>query len=78
MYTWFFTAAFISTMVIPSYGKIAAEHQRLEGGFRSREQALITNSEMVAFMGGEVPEVTLLEKSFDAIRYHLEYSLRYI
>jgi ABC-type uncharacterized transport system fused permease/ATPase subunit len=76
MYGWFATAAFISSLVLPSYGRLAAEEQRLEGCFRAKEAAIIQNSEMVAFMGGERPELNQLERGFRAIYYHIEYSLR--
>jgi ABC-type uncharacterized transport system fused permease/ATPase subunit len=40
----------ISTRVLPAFGKLAAEKQRLEGRFRARHADLITNCEQVAFM----------------------------
>ncbi len=70
MYVWFFCAVAISARVLPSYGRLAAEKQTLEGRFRSRHTKLIQNSEMVAFMRGEEPEKNLLERAFSLIKKH--------
>ena len=35
MYTWFGIAAYISALVSPPYGRLAAEEQVLEGRFRT-------------------------------------------
>eukprot|EP00462_Mataza_sp_D1_P021847 CAMPEP_0175139568 /NCGR_PEP_ID=MMETSP0087-20121206/10977_1 /TAXON_ID=136419 /ORGANISM="Unknown Unknown, Strain D1" /LENGTH=622 /DNA_ID=CAMNT_0016422597 /DNA_START=135 /DNA_END=2003 /DNA_ORIENTATION=- len=70
MWTWFFVAAAISARVLPPYGRLAAEEQALEGRFRSKHAELIHNGEMVAFMRGEKPELSVLTKAFKFIRQH--------
>ena len=42
----------------------------LEGRFRAKHAKLIQNGEMVAFMRGEVPEVSVLNRAFASIRVH--------
>lgn len=70
LFSWFYVAGAVSRLVSPRFGKIAQQQQVLEGRFRARHAALINNSEMVAFLGGEKPEAELLAHSFDEIRGH--------
>ena len=70
IYSWFGVASFISAMVIPPYGKLAAIKQAKEGLFRDREKRIINNAEMIAFMGGEEPEENLLNTAFYSIYDH--------
>lgn len=69
-----FTAVFVP-QVLPSYGRMAVEEQRLEGRFRAAHANLIHNAEMVAFMRGERPERKHLEDTFDAVRRHVKSTL---
>eukprot|EP00299_Pterocystis_sp_00344_P020335 c9976_g1_i2.p1 GENE.c9976_g1_i2~~c9976_g1_i2.p1 ORF type:complete len:660 (+),score=168.90 c9976_g1_i2:49-1980(+) len=71
LYTWFGISAYISTMVMPPYGRLFAEEQVLEGRFRAAHADLIQNSEMVAFMRGERPEKNVLDRYFENIRTHI-------
>lgn len=70
MYLWFGIAAMITNLSLPPYGKLAARDQELEGEFRDAHCRLISNSEMIAFMKGETPELKILENSFHKIRSH--------
>lgn len=70
MYAWFAIATLISTKVLPPYGRIAAQKQRLEGRFRAAHAELITNCEQIAFMGGERPEKIYLNRSYQEIHQH--------
>lgn len=70
MYSWFFIATLISTKVLPPYGRIAAQKQRLEGRFRAAHAELITNCEQIAFMGGERPEKETLNRAYREIHQH--------
>jgi len=67
MYFWFSFASWVCSLVVPSFGRLAIQSQELEGDFRSLHSRLISNSEMIAFNGGEVPEKNLIEKSFAKI-----------
>jgi len=71
MYSWFGIAAFISTRIMPPYGRLFAQEQVLEGRFRATHADLIQNSEMVAFLRGERPEKTVVDKAFGNIRKHV-------
>jgi len=70
LFSWFYVAGAISRLVSPKFGRLAQKAQVLEGRFRARHAALIQNSEMIAFLGGEKPEKELLEGAFDDIRRH--------
>lgn len=56
LYVWFLIASVISGLVLPSFGRMAVKRQEVEGQYRAMQARLIENSEMIAFMGGEVPE----------------------
>lgn len=73
MYLYFGLASLISALVIPPYAKLAAVKQEKEGRFRELEKRIITNAEMVAFMGGESPEKSLLNQAFASIFEHKQY-----
>lgn len=76
MYTWFGVATYITAKVLPPFGRLAAEEQALEGRFRASHSELIQNSEMVAFLRGEVPEKAILDTSFAALRKHVRSTLQ--
>ena len=71
MYSWFLVATTISARVLPSYGRLMAKQQALEGDYRYRHAKLIDNAEMVAFLGGEKPERSVLDHSFQEIHRHV-------
>eukprot|EP00298_Acanthocystis_sp_HF-20_P007780 c17281_g1_i1.p1 GENE.c17281_g1_i1~~c17281_g1_i1.p1 ORF type:complete len:653 (-),score=234.15 c17281_g1_i1:103-2061(-) len=71
MYGWFAISAYLSTLVLPPYGRLSAEEQVLEGRFRAAHAELIQNGEMVAFFRGEVPEKKVLDRAFYNIRKHV-------
>ncbi|KAI8093058.1 ABC transporter transmembrane region 2-domain-containing protein [Halteromyces radiatus] len=73
-----FAASFIirlSSMVMrkytPSFGKMVAEEQRLEGEFRFRHSRIIENSEEIALFEGQHIEKTILDKSYYALIRHV-------
>jgi len=74
MYSWFAIATFIGSIVLPPYGQLAAKEQQLEGNFRAKHSSLISDSEMIAFVGGEQPEHRNLNKLFHEIKEHQFYS----
>ncbi len=75
-YSYFAFAAWVASIVLPAYGRMAVHAQELEGKFRARHVRLIENSEMVAFMGGEKPEKKLIDTSFTEIRNYLHTTFR--
>lgn len=65
----------LSSMVMrkytPSFGKMVAEEQRLEGEFRFRHSRIIENSEEIALFEGQGIEKTVLDKSYYALIHHV-------
>lgn len=70
MMFWFSFASWVSSIVLPSFGRLAVQSQKLEGSFRARHVRVIDCSEMIAFNGGEKPEKKLLDSSFADIEKH--------
>ncbi|KAI7902840.1 ABC transporter transmembrane region 2-domain-containing protein [Cokeromyces recurvatus] len=55
----------------PSFGKMVAEEQRLEGEFRFRHSRLMENAEEVALLEGQRIEKRELDKSYHSLIRHL-------
>ncbi|CAO3696731.1 unnamed protein product [Rhizopus microsporus] len=55
----------------PSFGKMVAEEQKLEGEFRFRHSRLIDNAEEIALFDGQVIEKAELDKSYHALIRHV-------
>lgn len=51
-------------LLTPSFGRMIAEEQRLEGEFRFAHTRLIENAEEVALYGGEVREKSVLDRAY--------------
>ena len=71
MYVYFAFASLVSTLVIPPYAKLSLIKQEKEGKSRSYEKRIINNAEMIAFVGGEVPEKMLLHRAFRDVFFHV-------
>lgn len=65
----------ISSLVMrkytPSFGKMVAEEQKLEGEFRFRHSRLIENAEEIALLDGQLIEKKEIEKSYYALIRHV-------
>jgi ATP-binding cassette subfamily D (ALD) long-chain fatty acid import protein len=55
----------------PSFGKMVAEEQKLEGEFRFRHSRLIENAEEIALFDGQLIEKKELDKSYYALIRHV-------
>ncbi|KAI8052728.1 ABC transporter transmembrane region 2-domain-containing protein [Thamnidium elegans] len=55
----------------PSFGKMVAEEQKLEGEFRFRHSRLIENAEEIALLDGQLIEKKEIEKSYYALIRHV-------
>eukprot|EP01128_Nolandella_sp_AFSM9_P003098 TRINITY_DN1357_c0_g2_i3.p1 TRINITY_DN1357_c0_g2~~TRINITY_DN1357_c0_g2_i3.p1 ORF type:complete len:415 (+),score=93.33 TRINITY_DN1357_c0_g2_i3:84-1328(+) len=75
LYGYFAFSAFVLSAVLPSYGRMAVRKQELEGQYRASHSRIIENGEMVAFMGGEIPEKSLLDSAFMEIRNYTSWTL---
>jgi ABC-type uncharacterized transport system fused permease/ATPase subunit len=76
LYSYFAFSAWVASIVLPSYGKMAVKQQEYEGIFRANHTRIIENGEMVAFMGGEKPEKKILDDSFRDLRDFTRWTLR--
>jgi len=54
--------------IMPSFGRLTAEQQKLEGDFRSHHTRLLAHAEEIAFYNGARRERVLTDKAFDATR----------
>lgn len=70
LYAWFAFASCVSTLTLPPFGEFAALEQKLEGQFRGVHNDLITNCEQIAFLGGEKPELKVLNAMFKKVLDH--------
>lgn len=65
----------LSSMVMrkytPSFGKMVAEEQKLEGEFRFRHSRLIDNAEEISLFDGQEIEKAELDKSYYALIRHV-------
>lgn len=52
---------------MPSFGRITARQQELEGRFRSRHADTLNNAEEIAFLHGAAKEQKLIDASFGQI-----------
>mmetsp|Transcript_29814 Transcript_29814/g.68686 ORF Transcript_29814/g.68686 Transcript_29814/m.68686 type:complete len:702 (+) Transcript_29814:136-2241(+) len=75
LYAWFAVSTCISAFTLPPFGELAATEQELEGQFRSKHSSLITNAEQIAFLGGEKPEKSVLDKHFMRLIKHCRRSV---
>ncbi|KAI8994960.1 ABC transporter transmembrane region 2-domain-containing protein [Pilobolus umbonatus] len=77
-----FEGVFLGSMIIqissavmrkhtPSFGKMVAEEQKLEGEFRFRHSRLIENAEEIALFEGQEIEKAELDKSYYALIRHV-------
>ncbi|KAJ3089093.1 hypothetical protein HK102_007226 [Quaeritorhiza haematococci] len=64
-------SAWVLRKLTPSFGKMVAEEQRLEGEFRFAHARLIENAEEIAFYGGHKVEKQLLDKNYFALVKHI-------
>jgi len=75
LYAWFAFASCVSTVTLPPYGELAAREQELEGKFRGAHSDLISNCEQVAFLGGEEPELRVLDEQFRKLLRHCKHAI---
>lgn len=66
-----FTGALIR-LVSPKFGKLSAEEAKRKGYLRFLYSRIQTNSEEIAFLGGERVEKSLIFKAFDSMKAQLE------
>jgi ATP-binding cassette subfamily D (ALD) protein 2 len=60
-------------LISPRFGQMAAEEAKRKGYLRFLYTRIQTNSEEIAFLGGESNEYSLIHKNFLLLKSHLEY-----
>mmetsp|Transcript_13439 Transcript_13439/g.18542 ORF Transcript_13439/g.18542 Transcript_13439/m.18542 type:complete len:714 (-) Transcript_13439:1013-3154(-) len=71
-----YITAQVLKLVRPNYGKLVAEQAALEGDLRYVHSRLITNSEEVAFYGGDKIEKGILFQSYYKLVKHMNFIFR--
>eukprot|EP00924_Labyrinthula_sp_SR-Ha-C_P006902 augustus_masked-scaffold_8-processed-gene-4.46-mRNA-1 protein AED:0.01 eAED:0.01 QI:0/-1/0/1/-1/1/1/0/659 len=75
LYSWFAFASALSTFTMPPFQSLVAKEQQLEGRFIQAHGEVITNAEQIAFLGGEDPELNILNKRFQELNSHNLHSI---
>lgn len=80
MYVYFFLSAAILRGIMPSFARLTAEEQKLEGDFRHCHSRLITHAEEVAFYSGGNTEKNIISGVFSFLASHMRnvYRLRFL
>jgi ATP-binding cassette subfamily D (ALD) protein 3 len=71
--SWYLVAAIIIKFISPSFGKMVAIEQKLEGEYRAKHNALLNHSEEVAFYNGSKWEKTQIDEKYDELEAHYMY-----
>lgn len=69
---WYIFAAFIIKLVSPSFGKMTALEQKLEGEYRAKHTDLLNHSEEIAFYGGSEWEKSHINSKFYELYNHIK------
>lgn len=64
-------SAWVLRVLTPSFGKMAAEEQKLEGEFRFTHSRLIENAEEIALFSGYQAEKANLDSSYNNLIHHI-------
>jgi ATP-binding cassette subfamily D (ALD) protein 3 len=57
-------------MISPSFGKLVAIEQKLEGEYRAKHSDLLTHSEEIAFYNGSAWERTQIDEKYEELKGH--------
>jgi len=77
MIVWFLFSGVLMRYMSPSFGKLTAIEQALEGDFRACHTNLVTHSEEIAFYQGNNWEEERLNTTFNVITAHIIILLYY-
>ena len=61
---WYFVSGLIIRMVSPSFGRMTAMEQKIEGEYRSKHTDLLNHSEEIAFYNGSEWEKQRINDKF--------------
>jgi len=69
---WYIVSGLILRKISPSFGKLTAIEQQLEGEYRSLHTKLLEHSEEIAFYNGAEWEKRSIDASFDRLYRHVD------
>ena len=69
---WYFISGCIIRLISPSFGKLTAVEQKLEGEYRSKHNDLINHSEEIAFYNGSDWEKSHINNKFYELHDHVK------
>jgi ATP-binding cassette subfamily D (ALD) protein 3 len=72
MIAWYFLSGLFIRFITPTFGKLIAAQQDLEGDFRASHSDLLNHSEEIAFYGGAKWERKKINNSYDELHNHIE------
>eukprot|EP00343_Euplotes_focardii_P008822 CAMPEP_0205826166 /NCGR_PEP_ID=MMETSP0206-20130828/27822_1 /ASSEMBLY_ACC=CAM_ASM_000279 /TAXON_ID=36767 /ORGANISM="Euplotes focardii, Strain TN1" /LENGTH=416 /DNA_ID=CAMNT_0053125885 /DNA_START=722 /DNA_END=1969 /DNA_ORIENTATION=+ len=71
MIAWYFVSGIFIRFITPTFGKLVAKQQELEGEFRSCHSDLLNHSEEIAFYNGAKWERKRINNSYDELHSHV-------
>ena len=72
MISWYLLSGFVVRFITPTFGKLVAQQQNLEGDFRSCHSDLLNHSEEIAFYNGSQWEKKRINNSYTVLNQHIE------
>ncbi|CAI2360618.1 unnamed protein product [Moneuplotes crassus] len=71
MIAWYFVSGIFIRFITPTFGKLVAKQQDLEGKFRSCHSDLLNHSEEIAFYNGARWERKRINNTYDELHQHI-------
>jgi len=71
-FSWYIFSGFILRHISPSFGRLTAVEQQLEGEYRALHTALLSHSEEIAFYNGADWERINIDKGFKKLTDHID------
>jgi ATP-binding cassette subfamily D (ALD) protein 3 len=75
-FAWYGFSGFIIKNISPSFGKLTAVEQQLEGEYRAIHTELLAHSEEIAFYNGADWERISIDRGFSKLYSHINYVLK--
>lgn len=72
MISWYFISGVFIRFITPTFGKLVAIQQNLEGEYRSTHSDLLNHAEEIAFYKGADWEKKKINKSYEELHKHIE------
>lgn len=71
MIAWYFVSGIFIRFITPTFGKLVAKQQDLEGKFRSNHSDILNHSEEIAFYNGARWEKRKINNTYDELHQHI-------